>query len=99
MSVSYPQSEYEIIAPNEALIGWKHNKVTQQVANIVEQEILVRSRRVGGGETLGEDVVQATARAVGYIEGLQFAADLLEFKFVVDTKEDKDDKKEGKETP
>ena len=87
--------EYEIIAPHEALISWKNNRVTQQVAAILSQEKDSSYRRVGNGETLGDNVIQDTARAVGYVEGLQFAVDLLELHFVVETAEDVDEKQEG----
>ena len=87
--------EYEIIAPHEALISWKNNKVTQQVAAILAEEKDTSYQRVGNGETLGDNVIQDTARAVGYVEGLQFAVELLSLKFVVATAEDIDDKQEG----
>ena len=81
--------EYEIIAPHEALISWKNNRVTQQVAEILSLEQENSYRRVGDGETLGDNVIQETARAVGYVEGLKFAVDLLELKMVVSTSEDR----------
>lgn len=88
MSVTQEIPEYEIVAPNEALINWKLNQVTQQVKAILAAELDNSGRRIGRGETLGENVVQDTARVVGYVEGLQFAVDLLALQMVVETKED-----------
>ena len=95
MKISSPIPEYEIIAPNEALYAWKHNEVTQQILKIVNQEKMNSSLRVGTGETLGENVIQQTARAVGYIEGLGFLIDLVQLQFVVEGMEDEDDRKSG----
>ena len=92
MQVSDAIPEYEIIAPKEALISWKHDPVTKQVLDIVQAEILTSSERLGNGETLGENVVQATARGVGYCEGLKFLESILQLRDVVEDKEDVDDR-------
>ena len=91
MQVSNGIPEYEIIAPKEALISWTHDEVTKQVLAIVQAEILSSNQRLGNGETLGDDVVQNTARAVGYIDGLKFLESILELLDVVEKKEDADD--------
>lgn len=92
MKVSDAIPEYEIIAPTEALISWKNNSVTQQVLRIIEEEALTSSQRMGRGETLGDGIVQNTARAVGYVEGLAFAETLFKLGNVVETQEDIDEK-------
>jgi len=97
MSITDAIPEYEIIAPHEALINWKHNKVTQQIKDILATELAYSGTRIGRGETLGDDVAQATARVVGYVEGLQFAVDLLAMKMVVETREDKNETKQASE--
>ena len=84
MKVENPIPEYEIIAPKESLIAWKHNAVTQQIIKIIKQDILNSSTRMGQGETLGENIIQETARAVGYVEGLNFLIDLFQLQFVVE---------------
>lgn len=95
MLVTNPIPEYEILAPNEAIISWKHNAVTQQVLDIIDQELQAASLRIGKGETLGENVIQDTARAVGYVDGLEFMRHLFELTFVVEGVED--DRKDGAE--
>ena len=95
MKVTNPIPEYQIVAPNEALYAWKHNEVTQQILSIINQEKLNSSLRIGTGETLGDNVVQDTARAVGYMEGLGFLLDLVQLQFVVEGMEDEDDRKSG----
>ena len=92
MKVTPNIPEYEIVAPHEAIIGWKNNEVTRQVLEIVTAERVSSGVRMAEGETLGEDIVQNTARAVGYNEGLVFLEDLLELRFVVANKEDEDEK-------
>lgn len=92
MQVTNPIPEYEIVAPNQAIISWKNDLITQQVLDIVKAEIINSSVRIGKGETLGENMIQDTARAVGYTEGLEFLSDLLELRFVTETKEDIDEK-------
>lgn len=91
MQVSEAIPEYEIVAPKEALISWKHDQVTKQVLEIVEKEIHSSEMRLGNGETLGELVAQNTGRAVGYCEGLKFLQSILELQDVVENKEDADD--------
>ena len=95
MIVSNAIPEYEIIAPKEALISWKHEPISKQVLEIVQAEIMTSGERVGNGETLGDNIVQDTARAVGYCEGLKFLESLLQLRDVVEDKEDVDDKKEN----
>ena len=91
MKVTPTVPEYEIIAPHEAIIGWKNDPVTRQILDIISAERVGSGVRLGDGETLGDNIVQDTARAVGYIEGLVFLEDLLEMRFVVANKEDKED--------
>jgi hypothetical protein len=97
MRVSDAVPEYEITAPNEALISWKHDPVSKQVLEIVQTEIILSGQRAASPEILGENLVQNAARAVGYVEGLQFLEDLLMLRDVVDTKEDADDADKRKE--
>ena len=96
MQVSDGIPEYEIVAPKEALISWKHDEVTKQVLAIVHTEIVSSDQRIGNGETLGDNVVQNTARAVGYIEGLKFLEAILELRDVVGKTEDDDGEKDSK---
>ena len=95
MSVSNVIPEYNIIAPKEAIISWKHDPISKQLLDIIEQETYNSSFRVGNGETLGDNVIQNTARAVGYIEGLRFLQDLLELHIVVGGQEDDESEKSG----
>jgi len=89
--------EYELVAPKEAVIAWKHDLVTQQILGAVNQEILLSNERVGQGETLGENVIQDTARAVGYVEGLKFLALIMEaVNFIEDAYEREDKTKDSK---
>ena len=93
MKVVNPTPEYELVAPKEAIIAWKHNAVTQQIVDAVKQEINNSNDRVGKGETLGENIIQDTARAVGYVEGLEFLARIMDIaNFIEDAYE-----REGKE--
>lgn len=93
MRVTNPIPEYELVAPKEAIIAWKHNAVTQQVLQIIRQERQTSDRRIGGGETLGENIIQDTARAVGYSEGLDFLlTTMMEVTQVVEDSEDRDGK-------
>lgn len=100
LKIVAPSPEYEIIAPKEAIVAWKHDEVTQQIISIVQQEIDQANNRLGRGETLGENAVQDTARGVGYVEGLRFLETMME---VIDFLEDKEDdskverKRQGKE--
>ena len=98
MKVSDAIPEYEIVAPTEALISWKHNAVSQQILKIVQAEITLGGERAASPEILGENLVQNAARAVGYVEGLIFLEDLLMLRDVVETKEDADERKEGSKT-
>ena len=98
MKVTDAIPEYEIVAPKEALISWKHDKVSQQILAIVQAEITLSGERAASPEILGENLVQNAARAVGYVEGLKFAEDLLMLRDVVETKEDADERKEGSKT-
>ena len=98
MKVSDAIPEYEIVAPTEALISWKHNAVSQQILKIVQAEITLSGERAASPEILGENLVQNAARAVGYVQGLKFAEDLLMLRDVVDTKEDADDADKRKES-
>ena len=93
MQVSDAIPEYEIIAPKEALISWKHDLVTKQVLEIVQAEIIQSSQRAASPEILGENLVQNAARAVGYVEGLQFLESLFKLQDVVEKTEDDDDSK------
>ena len=93
MQVSDAIPEYQIVAPKEALLSWKHDDVTKQVLEIVQAEIISSGQRIGNGETLGDNVVQDTARAVGYCEGLKFLEAILELRDVVERREDDDDRK------
>lgn len=93
MRVTNPIPEYELVAPKEAIISWKHNAVTQQVLQIVRQERATSDRRIGGGETLGENIIQDTARAVGYSEGLDFLlTTMMEVTQILEDSEDRDGK-------
>ena len=98
MNVTDAIPEYEITAPKEALISWKHNQVSQQLLAIVQAEIKTSGERAASPEILGENLVQNAARAVGYVEGLRFAEDLLMLRDVVDTKEDADEHEKGSKT-
>ena len=96
MKVTHPIPEYELVAPKEAVVAWKHNEVTRQVIEIVRQELDNSCQRVGRGETLGENVAQDTARAVGYTEGLRFLIEtMLEVTRVL---EDAEDEKNGEDS-
>lgn len=92
MQVTNPVPEYRIIAPHESIVAWKNDPVTQQMLEIVAAEKIESAIRMGAGETLGEEIVQNTARGVGYIEGLGFIENLLELSMIVENKEDEDDK-------
>ena len=98
MIVTEAIPEYQIIAPKEALIAWRNDPITKQILDIVATEEINSSVRVGKGETLGENIEQDTARAVGYIEGIGFLADLLETKFIIEDKEDEDRNSKGKKS-
>ena len=89
MKVTAPLPEYRLMAPKEAVIAWNHNAVTLQVMEIVRAEIESSCRRTLSGEILGENVAQNVARAVGYIEGLQFLTETI--KEVTDFIEDIED--------
>ena len=93
MQISDPIPEYEIIAPKEAIINWQHDPLSQQILNIVQAEIIYSGQRIGKGETLGDNIIQATARAVGYTEELEFLEKLFTLREVVESKEDTDDGK------
>ena len=98
MQVSRPLLEYDIVAPKEAIIAWKHNAVTQQVFDIVRQEMDNSRERIGEGATLGENIIQDTARGVGYIEGLMFLQTVMEIANFLEDKEDaQDERKDRKE--
>jgi hypothetical protein len=88
MNVTNPIPEYTIVAPKEAIISWKKDPITRQILELVSMERMKSCVRVGEGETLGDDIVQSTARAVGYIEGLEFLENLVDTKFVVENTED-----------
>ena len=77
MKVSSAIPEYELVAPKEAVIAWKHNVVTTQIMEIIKAEIENNYRRVGRGETLGDNAIQDTARVVGYVEGLKFLTETI----------------------
>ena len=91
MDVTNAIPEYRIIAPKESIISWKNDPITRQVLEIVAAEKIESSIRLGSGETLGDNIVQATSRGVGYIEGLGFLESLLDLTDIVDNKEDKDE--------
>src|SRR3990167_7859593 len=93
MKVTNSIPEYQIIAPKEAIISWKNDKISKQVLEIVSQEQMLSGVRIGAGETLGENIIQDTARAVGYVEGLEFLARIMDIaNFIEDAYE-----REGKE--
>jgi len=96
MKITGAIPEYEIVAPKEAVIAWKHDRVTQQIIQIVSQEIEGSADRMGAGETLGEDIIQATARVVGYIEGLKFLENIMEAINFVEDKEDANERSNKK---
>ena len=93
MQVTRPLFEYEIVAPSEAIVSWKHNAVTIQVLDIVNQEINNSQSRVGQGETLGDNIVQDTARAVGYVEGLMFLRTMMDIVNFIEDREDAEDER------
>ena len=101
MLVTNPVPEYAIVAPNEAIVAWKHDAVTIQVLDIIDQELQASSLRIGKGETLGENIIQDTARAVGYVDALEFMRHLFELTFVVEGVEDDREfgEKQDKEAP
>ena len=90
MDVTREVGAYTIIAPNEALISWKHDAVTRQIKQIVDEELRYTGERMASGETVGEHTLQDTGRAVGYADALKFVQELLNFDFVVEKKEDED---------
>ena len=95
MLISDPIPEYEITAPTEAIIKWRHDPVSYQVLEIVKTEIQSSLVRIGNGETIGDAIIRDTARAVGYVEGLRFLEAILELRDVVEKKEDVDDGEEN----
>lgn len=79
--------ESEFIVPGctlEEVRFWKHDKVTQGILHIISNERADYTERMAAGQTLGEDVAQATARVVGVLMGLDFLKELLEAKFTDD---------------
>src|SRR3990167_1674735 len=90
--------EYEIIASKEAVIAWKHDEVTLQILRIIREEIEASEVRMGRGESLGEDAIQKTARAVGYIDGLKFLITITDVINILEDNEDSHErnKKESK---
>jgi hypothetical protein len=55
---------------------WKQNEVTRAYFNGIKAKIEDLSINLGLGVTLGENVVQDTAKAVGRIEGLYDTLDV-----------------------
>lgn len=94
MKITAPIPEHEIVAPKEAVIAWKHNAVTQQVLKICEQELINSQERLSMGETLGEHVEQKTARAVGYMDGLNFIMTIMDVVNFVEDKEDANERRQ-----
>lgn len=94
MKVTGVIPEYEIVAPKEAIVAWKHNAVTKQVMDIIRQEQENSRKRAVSPEVLGDNVVQQVARAIGYVEGLEFLTDtIMEVTNVIEDKEDDNDGK------
>ena len=82
--------QYAVDAAPEEIMSWKHDKVTREMLKLVDNEIRDYEQRIGSGETLGDNIQQDTARAIGNIDGLKFLKYVLEAKFV-ETEEGKDD--------
>jgi len=93
MKVTQEIPEYQIIAPKEAIIRWKHDEITRQMVEILKNDRILRLSEIGDGITIGDRTAEATNRAVGYLEGIGFVLELFELKFVVED----DDDRAGKE--
>ena len=94
MKVTGVIPEYELVAPKEAIIAWKHNQVTKQIMDIIRQEQDSARRRGISPEVMGDNLIQNVSRAIGYVEGLEFLTDtIMEVTEILEDKEDaKDDK-------
>jgi len=94
MKVTGVIPEYELVAPKEAIIAWKHNQVTKQIMDIIRQEQDSSRRRGISPEVMGDNLIQNVSRAIGYVEGLEFLTDtIMEVTEILEDKEDaKDDK-------
>jgi hypothetical protein len=91
MKVTSPIPEYELVAPKEAVIAWRHNEVTRQILEIIKAERWNSLRRTVSAEVMGENLEQNVSRAIGYIEGLDFILETLEdvTKFVEDYEDER----------
>ena len=91
MIVTSPIPEYELVAPKEAIIAWKHDEVTTQILNIIRMERDASRTRIVSPEILGDNMIQQVSRAVGYVEGLEFLlSTIMEVTKFVEDKEDND---------
>ena len=92
MKVTSPVPEYELVAPKEAVIAWKHDEVTRQILDIIRAERDNSCRRTSSPEILGEFAEQKFGRAIGYVEGLDFILEtMLEVtKFVEDIEDERE---------
>ena len=89
MKVTSPIPEYELVAPKEAIIAWKHDEVTTQILDIIRQEKILSQARAASPEVLGDNMIQQVARAIGYVEGLEFLlSTIMEVTKFVEDKED-----------
>ena len=96
MIVTGAAPEYDLIAPKEAIVAWKHNPVTVQIMAIVEQELEHSYHRVGNGETMTDHTERDTGRAVGYIEGLTFIRNIEQLINQIEDAEDAEDERREK---
>ena len=96
MKVTGATPEYDLVAPKEAIIAWKHNPVTVQIMAIVDQELEHSYHRVGNGETMTDHTERDTGRAVGYIEGLTFIRNIEQLINQIEDKEDAEDARREK---
>ena len=96
MKVTGMIPEYELVAPKEAIIAWKHNQVTTQIMDIIRQEQDNARRRGISPEVLGDNLIQKVSRAIGYVEGLEFLTDtILDVTNIIEDKEDETDGKKN----
>lgn len=58
---------------------WKNSKVTKMFLGVINERIQQVAQEVVAGGTLGENVGQSTAKAIGYIKGL---TDVFNLDFV-----------------
>ena len=79
--------EYKIGESIEEFKSWKYDPVTKDALKVIESEVTRWSLGILNGETLGDNIAQDTARAIGYIEGLKFLAGLLSGQLVASEEE------------